>query len=138
MLRVSSRRFWRPIEEAVPLRAVIFAVAILPVVFWGHSAMADTAVHGLSRTRACRILISRAIEFRQSRRDLSGRYYCDNEGDTPEYYAFALRYRVTTDELVGSNLLGRYHVKRPSGKVYRVSADSMVEEPLVKGPPFEK
>jgi hypothetical protein len=124
--------------RGIPLRAVIFAVAILPLVSWGHSATADTAVRSLSRTRACRILISRAIEFRQSRRNLSGRYYCDNEGDTPEYFAFALRYRVTPAELVGSNLIGRYHVKRPSGNVYRVSADSMVEDRLVKGPPFER
>jgi hypothetical protein len=125
------------IVRGIQLRAVILTVAILPLVFSGHFAMADTAVHGLSRSRACRILISRAIEFRQSRRNLSGRYNCDNEGDTPEYYAFALRYRVTPDELVGSNLIGRYHVKRSSGNVYRVSEDSMVEEPLVKGPPFE-
>lgn len=111
------------------MRAAIFAVAVLPLLLWGHIAIADPALHGLSRTRAYRILISKAIEYRQSRRNLSGRYYCDNEGDTPEYYAFALRYRVTTDELVGS--IGRFHVKRPSGKVYRESVDSLVEEPLV-------
>src|ERR1700719_3423502 len=105
------------------LRVLIYVAAVLHLVLCGHAAMADTAAHGLSRTRACRILISRAIEYRQSRRNLSGRYFCDNEGDTPDYYAFALRYRVTPDELVGSNLLGRYHVKRSSRKVFRVSPD---------------
>jgi hypothetical protein len=47
--------------------------------------------------------------------------YCDNEGDTPDYYGFALRYRVTRDELVGSNLIGRHHEGHITGVMSRSS-----------------
>lgn len=58
-----------------------------------------------------------AVTLHLSGRNLSGRYYCDPIGDNTGYYLLGLRYRVAEDELVGSNLLGWFAVRRADGAV---------------------
>jgi len=93
---------------------------------------ADKKEPGISRARACHILISKAIENGQSGRNLRGRYYCVNEGDTPDHYDFALRYHVTPDEPDGNDLVGDYHVDRSTGNVSRVAAAAPTPSPVTR------
>ena len=91
-----------------------------------------------SEQQACKLLKRTAIEFCLSRRNLSGRYYCEPKlAESPEYYELGLRYEVTPDELVGSNLIGWFGIRRSDGTVLEkdIAEDRFV--PLVSGCPFE-
>ena len=91
-----------------------------------------------SPKQACSVLKRAAVTFHLSRRNLSGRYYCDSMGDISEYYLLGLRYRVTEDEPVGSNLIGWFAVRRSDGAVLDWDVNTNQALPLGPRPPIEK
>ena len=117
-------------------RQVLMTVAV--VALFGDASYAT--VHNLvtSPKQACSVLKRAAVTFHLSRRNLSGRYYCDSIGDISEYYLLGRRYRVTKDELVGSNLLGWYAVRRSDGAVLDWDINENQALPLAPRPPFER
>ena len=88
--------------------------------------------------QACSLLKHAAVAFHLSRRHLSGRYYCESLGSVPEYYLLGLRYRVAADELVRSNLIGWFAVRRSDGALLDWDVNQNRAEPLAPRPPFEK
>jgi hypothetical protein len=90
-----------------------------------------------SQDQACEIVKRAAVEFCLSRTNLSGRYYCETMPEYPEHYRLGLRYEVNPDELVGSNLIGWFAVRRTDGVVLEedIAGDRLV--PLASGCPFE-
>jgi hypothetical protein len=91
-----------------------------------------------SEHQACEILQHAAVEYRLTRTDLTGRYYCDPLPSRAAYYVLGLRYRTTPDELVGSNLIGWYAVAKRDGAVFAWDINyELPPAPLVPGPPFE-
>jgi hypothetical protein len=107
----------------------IFAFVALPA-----SAATDVVT---SKGRACTVLKRAAVTFHLSRQNLSGRYYCDSLGDTPQFYLMGLRYRLAKDESVGSNLIGWFAVRRSDGAVLDWDINSDGASPLAPRPPFE-
>ena len=91
-----------------------------------------------SPDQACSVLKRAAVTFHLSRRNLSGRYYCDPLGDVAEYYLLGLRYRVKKDELVGSNLIGWFAVRRSDGTVLDWDINQDRALVLAPRPPFER
>jgi hypothetical protein len=91
-----------------------------------------------SPAQACSVLKRAAITFHLSRRNLSGRYYCDSLGDVSDYYLLGLRYRLAKDENVGSNLIGWFAVRRSDGAVLDWDIDQDQAMPLASRPPFER
>ena len=91
-----------------------------------------------SPAQACSALKGAAITSHLSRRNLSGRYYCDPLGDVSDYYLLGLRYRVTKDETVGSNLIGWFAVRRSDGAVLDWDINQNEALPLAPRPPFER
>src|ERR1700676_4206094 len=67
--------------------------------------------------QACAVLKRAAVTYHLSVRNLSGRYYCESIGDNSEYFLVGLRYRVTEDELVGSNFLGWFAIRRSDSAI---------------------
>jgi hypothetical protein len=91
-----------------------------------------------SEQAACEALKRRAVEFCLSRTDLTGRYFCDPLPEDPSYYNVGLRYEVKPDELVGSNLIDWYAVRKSDGEIFvRDVADDHLS-PLVARCPFER
>lgn len=91
-----------------------------------------------SEDQACQLLQRAAVEFRLSRIDLTGRYYCDPLPSRTDYYVLGLRYRAAPDELVGSNLIGWFAVRKSDGTVLRWDInEENPPSPLTIGPPFE-
>jgi hypothetical protein len=86
--------------------------------------------------QACAVLKRAAVTYHLSRRSLSGRYYCDPIGDNSEYFLLGLRYRVTEDELVGSNLLGWFAIRRSDSAVREWDINESKATPLTPRPPF--
>jgi hypothetical protein len=78
-----------------------------------------------------------AIEFCLSRTNLTGRYYCDPLPENDTYYLLGLRYRVTSDELVGSNLIGWYAVHKSDGMVLNWDINNERPTNLISRCPFE-
>jgi hypothetical protein len=91
-----------------------------------------------SQKQACLVLKRAAVTYHLSRRNLTGRYYCEPLGDNAVYYLIGLRYRVTSDELVGSNLIGWFAVRRVDGSVFDWDINGDVAKPLAERPPFER
>jgi hypothetical protein len=90
-----------------------------------------------SEQQACETLKRAAIEFCLSRRNLEGRYYCDPLPEQQTHYVLGLRYKVTPDELVGSNLIGWFGVRKADGKVFGWDITEDQPRPLVPHCPFE-
>lgn len=86
--------------------------------------------------QACAKLLEAAVTYRLSLHNLTGRYYCDVTGHDEENFIMGLRYRVRPNELVGSNLLGWYAIRRTDGKVFGWDINESVTTPLEMGPPF--
>jgi hypothetical protein len=101
-------------------------------------ASQGAACRELSPGDACAKLIRAAIKYHLSVHDLTGRYYCDQNGGNYQFYIIALRYRTRPEELVGSNLLGWYAVMKGDGSVWSYDINESKTAPLVPGPPFKK
>jgi hypothetical protein len=78
-----------------------------------------------------------AITQHLSVRNLSGRYYCDSIGDHKQFYLMGLRYRVTKDETVGSNLIGWFAIRRSDGVILDWDINEGKASPLARRPPFQ-
>lgn len=87
--------------------------------------------------QVCEIIERAAVEYRLSRGNLTGRYYCDPTGEDLDYYYLGLRYYPTPDELVGSNLLGWYAIDKSDGTVFEEDISDFTLIPLTPRPPFE-
>jgi hypothetical protein len=115
----------------VPL--VLFALAISC-----ETSFATSRKQVTTSRQACAVLKRGAITYHLSRRNLSGRYYCDSIGDNSEYFLVGLRYRVTADEMVGSNLLGWFAVRRADSVILEWDINEDKAFPLRPRPPFEQ
>jgi hypothetical protein len=91
----------------------------------------------LSQKQACSALKRAAITQHLSVRNLSGRYYCDSIGDDKQFYLMGLRYRVTKDEMVGSNLIGWFAIRRSDGAILDWDINEGRASPLAPRPPFQ-
>jgi hypothetical protein len=80
------------------------------------------------------VLKRAAITYHLSRRNLTGRYYCDSAGDSEDYFLLGLRYHVKPDEGVGSNLIGWFAVRKSDGKVFDWDVNDSEAEPLAPRP----
>lgn len=78
----------------------------------------------LSADQACDVLKGAAIRYHLAAHELTGRYYCDHAGDLKGYFYLGLRYEVNPSELVGSNLLGWFAVRRTDGKLFRWNTEN--------------
>jgi hypothetical protein len=87
--------------------------------------------------QACALLKIAAVVYHLSRRNPSGRYYCEPIGDNSEYFLLGLRYRITKDELVGSNLLGWFAIRRSDSVVCEWDMNESKAFPLRPRPAFE-
>ena len=90
-----------------------------------------------SQDQSCEIVKLAAIEFCLSRTNLSGRYYCEPMPEYSEYYRLGLRYEVRPDELIGSNLIGWFAVRKTDGAVLVENVADDKLEPLKSKCPFE-
>ena len=117
-------------------RKVFMTVAAMAL--FGNASLATLQNPVTSPKQACSVLKRAAVTLHLSRRNLSGRYYCDSIGDNSGYYLLGLRYRVTEDDLVGSNLLGWFAVRRSDGVVLDWDVNHSQAMPLEPRPPFEK
>jgi hypothetical protein len=92
----------------------------------------------LSQRQACSALKRVAITQHLSVRNLSGRYYCDSIGDDKQFYLMGLRYRTTKGEMVGSNLIGWFAIRRSDGVILDWDRNEGKASPLAPRPPFQK
>jgi len=72
----------------------------------------------MTQQQACETLKRAALELCLSRTNLEGHYYCDPLPEQRSYYVLGLRYNVRPDELVGSNLLGWFAVRKSDGIIF--------------------
>ena len=107
---------------------------------FGVLAFTDAAADDLvtDQSQACEVLKKAAVEFHLSRHDLFGRYYCEEIGDDSDAFILGLRYVTTADEMVGSNLVGWFAVRRSDGKVFDWDVNEDKAIPLAPRPPFEQ
>jgi len=106
------------------LRAITFTSVILVL---SHGAFAGPV---RSEAAACAALKRAAATYHLSRHDLRRQYYCDPNGKNNSYFLLGLRYRVTPDELVGSNLIGWFAVRISDGRVFDWDINENVAVPL--------
>ena len=107
---------------------------------FGLLAVADAVAEDriTDQLQACEVLKKAAVELHLSRHDLSGRYYCEANGDNSDVFILGLRYITTADEMVGSNLLGWFAVRRTDGTVLEWDFEQNQAIPLRPRPPFEQ
>jgi len=116
-------------------RASFIAIALVGAI----SAMAGPPPWPIqSQAAACSVLKRAAVTYHLSRRNLSGRYYCEPLGEAVDYFLVGLRYRTTPDELVGSNLIGWFAIRKSDGTVFDWDINEDKALPLHPRPPFEK
>jgi hypothetical protein len=106
------------------LRVLTFASVVLAA---SHGAIAGSIG---SEAAACAALKRAAITYHLSRHDLKGRYYCEPNGKNASYFLLGLRYRVTPDESLGSNLIGWFAVRVSDGRVFDWDITEQVASPL--------
>jgi hypothetical protein len=86
------------------------------------AAAASQAADKVRNARqACAILKRGAVEHRLSTHDLTGRYYCDYYDPvfwTKEFIVLGLRYHDRPEEMVGSNLIGWFGIRRSDGEIF--------------------
>ena len=90
-----------------------------------------------SEEGACRTLKRAAVELCLSSRNLDGRYFCDSSPARSDHYVLALRYETTPDELVGSNLIGWFGIRKSDGKLFEWDIAEDRPVPLASHCPFE-
>jgi hypothetical protein len=90
-----------------------------------------------SEAVACALLKRAAVTYHLSRHNLAGRYYCDALPERDEYYVLGLRYQVREDELVGSNLIGWFAIRKRDGLLMDWDINEDIPRPLSPRPPFE-
>ena len=101
------------------------------------NSIASTPRPVTTSRQACAELKRAAVKYHLSRRNLSGRYYCESIGDNSQYFLFGLRYRVTEDELVGSNLIGWFAIRRSDSAIREWDINNDKAVPLRPHPAFE-
>src|SRR5882724_414422 len=119
------------------MRRLVSLVATLLCCGFDASVAADPPRVVRTEARACYLLKQAAVSNYLSRRNLTGRYYCESLGDNADYFLLGLRYRTTADELVGSNLLGWFAVRRSDGALFDWDINEDRAEPLRPRLPFE-
>ena len=90
-----------------------------------------------SENQACELLKEAATEYCIPRIDLTGRYFCDPLPDNNSLYLLGLRYVTTPDELVGSNLIGWFAIRKTNGRVFHLDINNENTEPLISRCPFD-
>jgi hypothetical protein len=119
------------------MRFSIYAVAFTCIAQLSPASLRADGTAVSTEKQACEILKRAALELCLSRRNLAGRYYCDPLPDQPFHFVVGLRYAVTPDELVGSNLIGWYGVRKADGQVFEWDIDEDLPHPLASHCPFE-
>ena len=122
-------------QHEMPCRTQFLGLAVAALLAAGTCAEAGEIG---TPAAACVTLKRAAVTFHLSRRDLTGRYYCVSIGDNETYFLLGLRYKTTPEELVGSNLLGWYAVRRSDGTVLDYDTERNEAKALRPRPPFEK